>query len=99
MAISQKLPELLACQQTVTKTTPQTACTAETEAAAILQERVTALDRENTRLQAQMGWLQTDLAARKQLSDDSATASSPKADGVSLPLPKPLVIAQLESCQ
>ena len=35
MAISQKLPELLACQQTVTKSTPQTACTAETEAAAI----------------------------------------------------------------
>ena len=47
MAISQKLPELLACQQTVIKTTPQTACTAETEAAAILQERVTVLDREN----------------------------------------------------
>ena len=99
MAISQKLPELLACQQTVTKSTPQTACTAETEAAAILQERVTALDRENTRLQAQMSRLQTDLAARKQLSDDSATPPSPTADGVSLPLPKPMVIAQLGSYQ
>jgi hypothetical protein len=79
MAISQRLPELLTCQQTVTKTTPQTACTAETEAAAILQERVTALDRENTRLQAQMSRLQTDLAARKQLSDDSATATQPNS--------------------
>ena len=97
IAISQKLLELLACQQTVTKSTPQTACTAETEAAAILQERLIALDRENTRLQAQMSKLQTDLAARKQLSVASATAPSPTADGVSLSLPKPMVIAQLGS--
>jgi hypothetical protein len=46
-----------------------------------------------------MSRLQTDLAARKQLSDDSATAPSPKAEGVSLPLPKPVVIAQLKSYQ
>ena len=97
IAISQKLPELLACQQIVTKSTPQTACTAETEAATILQERLITLDRENTRLQAQMSRLQTDLAARKQLSDASATAPSPTADGVSLSLPKPMVIAQLGS--
>ena len=99
MAISQKLPELLACQQTVTKTTPQTACTAETEAAAILQGRVTAVDRENTRLKTRMGRLQTDLAARKQLSADTATASIPKTDRLSLPVPKPEVIARLGSYQ
>ena len=49
MAISGKLPELLACHWTMSEATSQKACTAETEAAAILQEHLTELDWENTR--------------------------------------------------
>ena len=64
-----------------------------------MRKRVTALDRGNTRLQAQISRLQTDLAARKQLSDDSANTPSPTADGLPLPPPKPVMIAQLGSYQ
>ncbi len=57
-----------------------------------MRKHVTALDRKNTRLQ-------TDLAARKQLSEDTATTPSLTADGVPLPPPKPAMIAQLRSYQ
>ena len=43
VTISQKLPELLACRQTVIQTTLQAACTAETEALVMLQDREKAL--------------------------------------------------------
>ena len=46
-----------------------------------------------------MSRLLTDLAARKQLSDDSANTPSPTADGLPLPPPKPVMIAQLGSYQ
>ena len=49
ITISQKLPELLACRQTVIQTTPQAACTAETEAPVMLQGRVKVLKSEKAR--------------------------------------------------
>ena len=44
ITISQKLPELLACKQTVVQTTPQAALTTETEAPVMLQGCVKTLN-------------------------------------------------------
>ena len=50
ITISQKLPGLLTCRQTVIQTTPQAACTAETEALVMLQGRVKALKSGKSKL-------------------------------------------------